>query len=63
MNDGFRGMLYIEKGRELFPSKTMKVMRRFEELATALARVTGLKNATSTARLASPTGFEPVLSP
>lgn len=36
--DGFRGMLYIEEGRGSFRSKTKNRMRRFQDLADALAR-------------------------
>ncbi|HEX9985242.1 MAG TPA: hypothetical protein VGF69_18435 [Thermoanaerobaculia bacterium] len=36
--DGFRGMLYVEKGRGRFYSKTRNSMARFRDLAEALAR-------------------------
>ena len=36
--DGFRGILRVQNGRGQFTSKTSKVMRRFDPLATALAQ-------------------------
>jgi bifunctional non-homologous end joining protein LigD len=35
--DGFRGTLYVEAGRGRFQSKTKKAMRRFDDLANAIA--------------------------
>ena len=43
--DGFRGMLRIENGRASFTSKTSKPMRRFDSLATSLARAVRVRNA------------------
>lgn len=36
--DGFRGTLYVEAGRGRFLSKTKKTMRRFDDLANAIAK-------------------------
>ncbi len=36
--DGFRGTLYVEAGRGRFLSKTKKPLRRFDELANAIAK-------------------------
>jgi bifunctional non-homologous end joining protein LigD len=36
--DGFRGTLYVDAGRGHFLSKTKKRMRRFDELANAIAK-------------------------
>ena len=43
--DGFRGMLHVEDGRGLFFSKTRRSMPRFRDLADALARQLGARNA------------------
>jgi bifunctional non-homologous end joining protein LigD len=43
--DGFRGVLSIENGRGFFTSKTSKNMKRFQDLADALARVLPVKSA------------------
>jgi bifunctional non-homologous end joining protein LigD len=43
--DGFRGVLTIEGGRGRFTSKTAKPMPRFQELADALARILGVRDA------------------
>ncbi len=43
--DGFRGMLYVEQGRGRFLSKTKRWMPRFRELADALARRLGVRDA------------------
>ena len=43
--DGFRGMLYVEQGRGRFLSKTGRWMPRFRELADALARQLGVRDA------------------
>jgi bifunctional non-homologous end joining protein LigD len=43
--DGFRGMLVVEDGRGSFTSKTSKRMPRFQELADALARDLGVRDA------------------
>lgn len=43
--DGFRGMLYVERGRGRFFSKTRKPMPRFRQLADALARELGVSDA------------------
>ena len=43
--DGFRGVLSIERGRGRFTSKTSNEMRRFHELADALARAMPVKSA------------------
>jgi bifunctional non-homologous end joining protein LigD len=43
--DGFRGTLYIEDGRGLFRSKTKNRMRRFQDLADALARKMRVRDA------------------
>lgn len=39
--DGFRGTLYVESGRGRFLSKTKKTMRRFDDLANAIAKEFG----------------------
>ena len=36
--DGFRGTLYVEAGRGRFRSKTKNTMRRFDDLANAIAK-------------------------
>jgi bifunctional non-homologous end joining protein LigD len=36
--DGFRGTLYVDAGRGRFLSKTKKPMRRFDDLANAIAK-------------------------
>jgi bifunctional non-homologous end joining protein LigD len=36
--DGFRGTLYVEAGRGRYLSKTKKPMRRFDDLANAIAK-------------------------
>lgn len=36
--DGFRGTLYVEAGHGRFLSKTKKPLRRFDELANAIAK-------------------------
>lgn len=36
--DGFRGTLYVKAGRGRFLSKTKKTMRRFDDLANAIAK-------------------------
>lgn len=43
--DGFRGTLYVERGRGRFFSKTRKPMARFRQLADALARELGVSDA------------------
>ena len=43
--DGFRGMLYVEQGRGRFLSKTSRWMPRFRDLADALARRLGVRDA------------------
>jgi bifunctional non-homologous end joining protein LigD len=43
--DGFRGMLSIDGGRAGFTSKTGKPLRRFQELADALAQTLGVQSA------------------
>jgi len=43
--DGFRGLLEIENGKGRFTSKTSKTMRRFEPLASALARTLDVRSA------------------
>jgi bifunctional non-homologous end joining protein LigD len=43
--DGFRGTLYVEDGRALFRSKTMRTMRRFQELADGLAKSLPVRDA------------------
>jgi bifunctional non-homologous end joining protein LigD len=43
--DGFRGMLYLEDGRGFFRSKTKNRMRRFQDLADALARTMRVRDA------------------
>ena len=43
--DGFRGMLYVEQGRGRFLSKTSRWMPRFDDLANALARRLGVRDA------------------
>jgi bifunctional non-homologous end joining protein LigD len=43
--DGFRGMLYVEKGWGRFYSKTRRPMSRFRHLATALARALPVRDA------------------
>jgi len=43
--DGFRGMLRIQDGRAQFTSKTSKLMRRFEPLATSLSGALGVRSA------------------
>ena len=42
--DGFRGTLYVDAGRAHFLSKTKKRMKRFEELANAIARELPVEN-------------------
>lgn len=43
--DGFRGVLYVSGGRGKFLSKTSKPLKRFQELADALARALPVKDA------------------
>ncbi len=43
--DGFRGVLYIDRGRGRFSSKNKKPLERFDDLANALARVLPVDNA------------------
>ena len=43
--DGFRGMLRIQQGGAQFTSKTSKLMRRFDPLATSLALALGVRSA------------------
>ena len=43
--DGFRGTLYVEAGRARFQSKTKKTMRRFGDLANAIAQELRVKDA------------------
>lgn len=43
--DGFRGVLTVEGGRGRFTSKTARPMPRFQELADALARTLGVRDA------------------
>lgn len=43
--DGFRGMLYIEKGRGRLLSKTSKPLKRFQELADVLAQALPFQDA------------------
>jgi len=43
--DGFRGMLRIHDGRAQFTSKTSKLMRRFDPLATSLSVSLGVRSA------------------
>lgn len=43
--DGFRGVLSVEGGRGAFTSKTGRTMRRFQELAAALARTLPVRSA------------------
>ncbi|HYK03196.1 MAG TPA: hypothetical protein VE974_15660 [Thermoanaerobaculia bacterium] len=43
--DGFRGTLYVEDGRGRFSSKTKKTMRRFDELANAIAKELRVRDA------------------
>jgi bifunctional non-homologous end joining protein LigD len=43
--DGFRGMLYVEQGHGRFRSKTGRWMPRFHDLADALARQLGVRDA------------------
>lgn len=43
--DGFRGLLYIEPGRNRFISRQQKMLRRFDELAGRLAEALGVENA------------------
>lgn len=43
--DGFRGTLYLEAGHGRFLSKTKKRMRRFDDLANAIAQELKMKDA------------------
>lgn len=43
--DGFRGVLSIERGRGKFTSKNSHDLKRFQELADALARALGVRDA------------------
>ena len=43
--DGFRGTLYVEKGRGYFRSKTRRPMARFQELADRLAASLDVRSA------------------
>lgn len=43
--DGFRGTLYVENGTGFFRSKTRNRMKRFEELANAIARTLRVQSA------------------
>jgi len=43
--DGFRGTLYIDRGRAQFRSKSVRVMKRFQSLADGLARALDLRDA------------------
>ena len=43
--DGFRGVLEVQNGHAQFTSKTSKVMRRFQPLATSLAISLGVRSA------------------
>lgn len=43
--DGFRGTLYIDRGRGHFLSKNKKPLKRFEQLANAIAAALPLKSA------------------
>ena len=43
--DGFRGVLYVDRGRGRFSSKNKKPLKRFDELADALARLLPVENA------------------
>ena len=36
--DRFRGTLYIENGKAFFRSKAMRIMKRFQDLATGMPR-------------------------
>ena len=43
--DGFRGVLTIDEGRGHFTSKNAKPLKRFDDLANAIARTMPVKNA------------------
>jgi bifunctional non-homologous end joining protein LigD len=43
--DGFRGTLHVEAGRGYFRSKTKKPLRRFDDLANAIAKEIAVENA------------------
>lgn len=43
--DGFRGVLTIDGGRGFFTSKTAKSLKRFDDLAAALAKALPVQNA------------------
>jgi bifunctional non-homologous end joining protein LigD len=43
--DGFRGVLYVNRGRGRFLSKTSKPLKRFQDLADALARALPVEEA------------------
>jgi len=43
--DGFRGTLYVDRGRGRFTSKLKKPLKRFEPLADALARALPVRSA------------------